>query len=386
MKNISIIFIAITIQLLPGSNLYAQSGAIDNYENLFFMLDFENEKYDLADVEEYFFTTFPHNDPTWGDVVYDRSQWLNGDMITLLDYDGLYGYVKFRDDEMGFDSFRFTTKPFYNLNDDVKSILFVYKGSFPSAQGVWPAWWLNGSRQDEWLYKHNTDIVTDDMLDRYSGNGEFHNTPSPVNSTDWPSAGEIDIIETINGDNIIHNTIHTCPQMCDSEWNNDGIIINCANATESDPNAGCSGNPFNVKEPAGTFACLWEKNSIRFYYWEPGEDVRSGNGPLSDSPNPQEWDTNLMNHVRFIETDTECDDDKYQEWQCENCDGKNTCSFVNLKMIFNVTLCGKWAGGNFDETDNPVDNCREYILNEGMESIHNTYMKIEYVSVKGLLK
>ena len=105
--------------------------------------------------------------------------------------------------------------------------------------------------------------------------GQFYNTPSPVNCTDWPAAGEVDIIETINGDNIIHNTIDTRPQMCNSEWNDDGIIINCANATHTDPNSGCSGKSYPVNSPEGTFACLWESNSIRYYYWEPEADVRA---------------------------------------------------------------------------------------------------------------
>jgi len=386
MNYARIIFISITIQFLSSSIFIAQSESAVNYENQFFVLDFENDDYDFSEVEKYFFTTFPHDDPTKGDIIYDRMKWINDGMIILSDQDGLYGYIKYRGDAFGFDSFRFTSKPYYNLKDDTKKILFVFKGKFPSAKGVWPAWWLNGSNQSEWLYKLNTSSVSDKSLDEFSGVGQFYNTPSPVNCTDWPAAGEVDIIETINGDNIIHNTIHTCPQMCDSEWNNDKIIINCANATKTDPNSGCSGIPYKLTSVEGTFACLWENNSIRFYYWESESDVRSDGGPLSKSPEPENWNkSSLKNHVRFLETNINCDNTDHQDWQCENCEGKNDCKFVNLKMIFNITLCGKWAGDEFDETESSLNNCKEYIFNEGKDLINNQFMKIEYVAVKKLL-
>ena len=385
MNYIRTIIISFTIQLLTSVVFIAQPDTGVNYENYFFTLDFNNQKYDFSEVEKYFFTTFPHNDPTLGDVIYDRMKWVNKDMIKLSNYDGLYGFIKNRNDTLGFDSFRFTSKPYYNLNDDVQKILFVFKGKFPSEKGVWPAWWLNGSRQDEWLYKENIHSASDESLDEYSGVGQFYDTPSQVNCTDWPSAGEVDIIETINGNNIIHNTIHTCPQMCESEWNEDGVIINCANATLIDPNSGCSGKSYNINSPEGTFACLWENNSFRFYYWEPEADVKSDGGPLSKSPKPETWSRSfLKNQVRLLETSTECDDESHKEWQCETCKGMNRCEFKNLKMIFNITLCGIWAGYQFDETNNSLNNCKEYVFDEGIKSIDNQFIKIEYISVSNL--
>ncbi|MCU0414820.1 MAG: hypothetical protein MUE91_10555 [Ignavibacteriaceae bacterium] len=357
----NILLVLFTVQTLAGGVCVAQSHNSVNYENYFFTLDFNNQKYDFSEVEKYFFTTFPHKDPTLGDVIYDRMKWVNDDMIKLSQNDGLYGFIKSRNDSLGFDSFRFTSKPYYNLNNDVQKILFVFKGKFPSEKGVWPAWWLNGSRQDEWLYKKNNNSISDESLDKYSGVGQFYNTPSPVNCTDWPAAGEVDIIETINGNNIIHNTIHTCPQMCDSEWNEDGVIINCANATFIDPNSGCSGKSYMVDSPEGTFACLWENNSFHYYYWDSEADVRSSGGPLSSSPDPESWkQSNLKNQVRLCEGSIECDDESHKAWQCETCEGRNKCEFRNLKMIFNITLCGIWAGYQFDETNNSLNNCKEY--------------------------
>jgi hypothetical protein len=336
-------------------------------------------------VENHFFTTFPHDDPTQGDVVYDRKKWLNGDMIKLAKGDGLYLYIKARHDDTMFDSFRLTTKAYYNLNQDNQRILFVFKGKLPSARGIWPAWWLNGSKQDSWTYTNTGTVATDMDLDEFSGKGHFYDTPSAVNGTDWPGSGEIDIIETINGDNIIHNTIHTCPQMCDSEWNGDGRIINCANANSIDPNAGCSGKPYSLNSPQGTFACLWEKNTIRFYYWSSEVDVNSNGGPLSQTPNPDQWTGDeLKNEVRLFHSDTECDSALHQEWQCDSCDSSDACVFTNLKMIFNATLCGKWAGRKFDESENALQNCRLYILGEGKDKIDNQYLKIEYVSVSSI--
>ena len=382
MKLLKLLLISLTFLSVTYRNTAGQTESSSIYENIFFALDFENQQINISDVERYFFTTFPHNDPTLGDVVYDRLRWKNEEIIKLDPNGGLYGYIKNRNDSSSFDSFRFTSKPYFNLTNDVKKILFVFKGKLPSGKGLWPAWWLNGSREDEWIYKSFQKYISDDDLDLYSGKGEFYSTPSPVNCTDWPAGGEVDIIETINGDNIVYNTIHTCPQMCDSEWNDDGVLINCANATSSDPNSGCSGVPYQLTSPEGTFACLWEENQINFYYWEPGSDVRSEEGPLSNNPNPEKWNKHLKNHVRFLKTDFKCDEGIHMGWQCTNCEGKDKCSFVNLKMVINTTVCGKWAGSNFDETKNSASNCKTYIVNEGLDSINNQYLKIEYVSVK----
>ncbi|MCF8414397.1 MAG: hypothetical protein K9G44_13340, partial [Melioribacteraceae bacterium] len=212
-----------------------------SFENSNFVLDFEMNNYSMDDVKEHFFTTYPHNDPTEGDVVYDRVRWENKDLIQLNNEDGLFLYIKKREADSNFDSFRLTSKSYYNLYSDEHKIMFVFKGKLPSGNSVWPAWWLNGGREAEWLYEAENILMEDSDLDLFSGVGEFYNTSSQVNSTDWPGAGEIDIIENINGQKLIHNTIHACPSMCDSEWNGDGEIINCANAKDGDPNAGCSG-------------------------------------------------------------------------------------------------------------------------------------------------
>lgn len=54
-------------------------------------------------------------------------------------------------------------------------------------------------------------------------------------------------------------------------------------------------------------------------------------------------------------------------------------------MIINITLCGIWAGYQFDETDNSLSNCKDYINGEGQEKINDSYIKIEYISVRKLL-
>jgi hypothetical protein len=391
MKNtqIKVKFLISLLFILPllvigckNDNQKVSKAKIDSIENRSFVLDFEHERYELSEIESHFFTTFPHEDPTEGNVIYDRKKWVNKEMIQLINDDGLYLYIKDRKDDTWFDSVRLTSKAYYNLNENNQKILFVFKGKFPSTNGVWPAWWLNGSKQDEWLYSKPGYIVGDSDLDKYSGKGHFYDTPTAVNPTDWPGAGEIDIIETINGDNIIHNTIHTCPQMCDSEWNNDGQIINCAHAKPGDPNSGCSGRSYQVKSVEGTFACLWEQKKLQFFYWTPDEDVRKKGGPLSEKPVPDQWDKNILkNEVRLLETDVECDGALHQEWQCKSCASSNTCVFSNMKMIFNITLCGKWAGHKFDDTDKSLENCQSYIFAEGKDKINNQFIKIEYVSI-----
>jgi len=361
---------------------------LERFENQFFTLNFEKGSVDLEDFNKHFFSTFPHNDPTQGDVVYDQKLWKSDSMIEMKDADGLYAYTRFREDSKGYDSYRFTTKSYYNLDEETQKILFVFKGELPSNSGMWPAWWLNGSNQDQWIYQDNLPAITDSLLHRYSGKGTCYDTPSAVNNTDWPAAGEIDIIENINGNRYIHNTIHTCPQMCDSEWNDSGEIINCANAIPyQDMNKGCSGDLYEVESPKGTFACLWEKNMISFYYWLPGTEVSNEGGPLDGHPNPKLWEKEaLKNRVKLMESDTPCDKNLHQPWQCKNCEDSNVCQFSNMKMIFNATLCGVWAGNEFDSTSNSLNNCRDYIMGGGVDEIDGTYMKVDYVAVQKLGK
>jgi hypothetical protein len=354
-------------------------------ENQCFTMNFEKTAYDMADVDKYFFTTFPHDDPTKGDVVYDRHKWINNNMIKLIPNDGLYLYVKQRNGDNKFDSVRMTSKSFYNINKDTNGLLFIFKGKLPSNKGIWPAWWLNGSRQEQWLYKDRGRIANNNDLDTYSGKGHFYDTPSPVNSTDWPGAGEIDIIETINGDNLIHNTIHTCPTMCDAIWNHSTSIINCANAKPGvDPNSGCSGTPYHSINAEGTFVCLWKNNSIHYYYWGPDENVHTNGGPLSLNPDPLQWRDYLKNEVLLTDSKSECNAAIHQEWQCQTCAEAKTCSFRNMKIIFNITLCGIWAGNFFDDSDHAMQNCQAYIQGEGKNKINNQYMKIEFISIKKL--
>lgn len=348
----------------------------------FYTLDFENEEITMEDVKRQFFTTFPHPDPTEGNVIYDRVRWKNDDIVSLKPQDGLYLSIKQGADITMFDAPRLTSKASYNLTNDKEQILFVFKGTMPSGNAIWPAWWLNGSYEKEWLTEN---AVQDKDLDKYSGKGNFYDTSSAVNSTDWPSAGEVDIIENINGQTLIHNTLHTCPQMYDSTWNGSSNVINCANGKPSDPNAGCSGTAYQIDKPEGTFAALWSKNSIEFFYWTLDADVRSKGGPLSLQPNPASWrDEFRKNHVLLKPTDQVCDESIHQPWQCKNCAGSETKKLANLKMIFNITLCGKWAGAQFDNTPSANANCQAYIAGEGAKNIDSQFIKIAYLSVKRL--
>ncbi|NNE29027.1 MAG: hypothetical protein HKN16_05300, partial [Saprospiraceae bacterium] len=377
----TIFFLAIILLGCQSNDKTSQdSPESESWENRFFVLDMTNGDTGLKDFSDHFFTNFPHKDPTLGDVVYDKSRWLHDDLIQDKGEEGLQAYTKFRDEETGYDSYRFTSKTFFNLNKETSKILFVFKGSFPSANGMWPAWWLNGSNEAPWIYKDSIPALDDEALNRHSGVGNFYDTPSSVNSPDWPNSGEIDIIENINGDNHIHNTIHTCPQMCDSEWNNDGLRVNCANAKPGDVNPGCSGSLYDIDAVEGTFACIWEKASVKFYYWGTDEVVREAGGPMSSQPEPKSWEKKyLKNSVQLFETNEECGP-LHNPWQCRNCEESTSCTFRNMKMIFNTTLCGSWAGNTFDDTPEAFENCQQFIRNEGKAGIDNQFATIEYVS------
>src|SRR5210317_1792072 len=63
------------------------------FNNTFFVLDLEKEAMTMDSFRQLFFTNFPHEDPTRGDVVYDRSKWLHDDLFDFEEKEGLYAYL-----------------------------------------------------------------------------------------------------------------------------------------------------------------------------------------------------------------------------------------------------------------------------------------------------
>jgi len=80
----------------------------------------------------------------------------------------------------------------------------------PMGAGIWPAFWMMGAN---------------------------------VNTVNWPTCGEIDIMEHVNGDNIIYGTMH---------WNNGGHVSWGANTT-------------TTAESYHVYAVEWDTGSIRWY-------------------------------------------------------------------------------------------------------------------------
>ena len=160
---------------------------------------------------------------------------------------------------------------------------------------------------------------------------------------DWPSGGEIDIIEGVN--NQAHNsvTLHTGPGCSlDSRtspnkratnaaaiFSGSVVTSNCdVNAAGQAANVGCSittadssnyGDGLNAGK-GGVYATEWTSDVIRTWYFPRG----SVPSDLDSSPNPSAWGTPLA------------------AFQSTSCDIDST--FQNHQIVFDTTFCGDWAG------------------------------------------
>lgn len=266
-----------------------------------------------------------------------------------------------------------------------KEHIFILKARLPYGKGVWPAWWLSGN-------------------DGVEG-------PETMNSK-WPTNGEIDIIELINELTEYKGVLHTCSN-CVSKWTPgpymtgdspspamEGQDKSCWGENEGNGN-GCFVDPVNGKsemkltklgnnQVGGVFACHWKPGKtsddylgeIKFYYWEyDDETVSDEGGPLSLSPNPvtERWNKHLVSSVKYKKNNkSEKIDPGWS--QCLNNKGErieNTCQFNNLRMIFNTTLCGDWAGNAYD--NGGMDKCLKYIT-ENPDKIENKKWNIDHIA------
>lgn len=175
-------------------------------------------------------------------------------------------------------------------------------------------------------------------------------------SSAWPNAGEIDIIESVNLMTSNKMTLHTNAgvTLANTTSSMTGTIVtdNC-DVDASNDNAGCQiadpttmpsfGVPFN-KNQGGVFATEYTSEAIRIWFFPRGNiptDVSAG------TPNPSSWpEPNAL---------------------FENASGNLDSHFCELQIIFDMTLCGDWAGNADVWQDSGcaalADSCTDYVAN-----------------------
>ncbi|KAJ7071403.1 concanavalin A-like lectin/glucanase domain-containing protein [Mycena amicta] len=215
--------------------------------------------------------------------------------------------------------------------------------NMPTGCGTWPAFWSNGPN--------------------------------------WPTGGEIDIVEGVNDYTNNQATIHTAPG-CSLTTDNPSQLnasasavtggTDCAAATSG--NAGCGmrssdsksfGPGFN-SNGGGVYAMLWVSSGISVYFFERGnipDDIEA------EAPSPKSWGLPMAH------------------WPAADCDPWKY--FYTHVAIFDTTLCGDWAGSAWTGSGIPgqeqscatrtgYSTCQEFVQNSG-GSFADAYWEIKSV-------
>ncbi|KAM5536636.1 hypothetical protein V8D89_009731 [Ganoderma adspersum] len=187
------------------------------------------------------------------------------------------------------NSIRISTKKAYERGLFIADIF-----AMPHGCGVWPAYWSLGS------------------------------------SKDWPNAGEIDIIEGVNTNTENQITLHSgsgC--VLDKTAKAVSHILGTSCESSNGNNAGCAyqqtgntsyGHGFNL-QAGGVFAHTLEADGISVWYFDRDaipSDIQS------KKPDPASWGT----PTAFF-PNTQCD---------------ILSHFLAQNLIFDITVCGDWAG------------------------------------------
>jgi len=212
----------------------------------------------------------------------------------------------------------------------------------------------------------------------------------------WPNNGEFDLFEEINNNSTNQSTLHIggyttkglcpyecqfdggpcsgcfCPTDCKESCGSSFCPYTCnpvltgqivqgsnSNCTTFGSNPGCGiagppnsfGKDFNSTygEKGAVLSMNWEKKTEEEYiitcYFITDLSIINDttNGPFSKYPDPSLWSS--FQYAKFDSTSS------------------STCPFKNAQLIINITLCGVWAGAQFqncnDYVSNPVNNLKE---------------------------
>jgi hypothetical protein len=187
----------------------------------------------------------------------------------------------------------------------------------------------------------------------------------------WPTGGEIDILEGVNEQTNNGMTLHTAPN-CKigpdtSIFAGEVTTPNCdVNAKNQSKNVGCSiehpsensyGAGLNANG-GGVYATQWTAEAISVYFFPRDsipEDV------LGDNPNPEGWG---MPAAKFTGG---CDIEKM---------------FKEQQIVFNTAFCGDWAGAVWESGScaKKAATCDEYVQNNP-EAFKDAYWTVNALKV-----
>ncbi|TDZ15609.1 putative endo-1,3(4)-beta-glucanase [Colletotrichum orbiculare MAFF 240422] len=184
----------------------------------------------------------------------------------------------------------------------------------------------------------------------------------------WPAAGEIDIVETWNEDNVNKVVIHTDSNVGECRIDGAGMTgqvskPNCANfAPGQSDNEGCAGldsaAPFGSPE-GGVYAMEWTDTAIRVW----GFTHANVPADIATNPNPETWGTPSF-------TTSVCEADKV---------------FGEAKMVMNIDFCGVagndgiWDQGGCQAKTGGA-TCKEWVANNP-QAFADVYFQLKSVRI-----
>ncbi|KAI8723586.1 hypothetical protein NCS52_00214500 [Fusarium sp. LHS14.1] len=270
------------------------------------------------------------------------------------------GFVQYQSQEDALDLGLYSVEPFsqvvrlgvdntetYGLNEGRPSIRLESKQAFhhglfiadflhmpPSECGTWPAYWAYGPN--------------------------------------WPSGGEIDIIEGANlayTNTLSGHTAEGCQlDPADSDlFSGERRNLDCFVGTD---NIGCGFNPpssdtssygdgFNAAN-GGVYAMEWDSDYIKIWHFPRGAipaDIEA------KTPDPKKWGL-----PQALFGGSKCNVDDFYE---------------DMNIVLNINFCGDYGEGtwqSFETCKALAPTCREYVANNP-EAFENTYWDVAYIDV-----
>ena len=173
----------------------------------------------------------------------------------------------------------------------------------------------------------------------------------------WPSSGEIDIVEGVNTQSQNQMTMHTsqgCTLVNQDCQGNQGCAATGGGSSSFGTGLNSAGG--------GIFATEWTSDSINIWFFSHGSAPGDISGP---NPNPSGWGNPTSSFVGG----SGCDIDSH---------------FMNNNIIFDTTFCGDWAGNVFfqDSTCSALgaSTCQDYVQNNP-EAFKESYWAINSLKV-----